>query len=494
MRNAMSGEFQLMSKTPDAPFIGLSSEDIEEFLPDLPDIGERDPNIFADMDDFAQRDPTRYALYRKGLVAEGYTTSPASHGPDPSSSVVPDVRRKSIHPSGLVYPQDIDWTAGWALIKDEAVDTPHIPDPQDASKGKHREGVTHSTPQPRPQIRLPVQPISCPASPPSLPAPVPVGAVAGVRGGLGGFKIRPTAKSASPLPKPDINNDHMNVDGTAAKQRDASVPIAPHPSQPGNLLIPSSSQLSSPTLDPVNDSQATSKDDKPSSSSLPDVVPSTFPDEQSQYPCHPTFRLQLGPPSDTEIAAFQAQLDELDVPALSKLLRDVLAEVTKDPKVGVVAGESTARFMARRWMFWHLVYMRKGDLVPDDVFSYIRDDYPTLDPGIEWSDFVADWGADDLGGMFYDTGIERFTDRHKANQGPVYEQLGDGGTLLSHLPQVVSSDAPIAALPNASGAAPSRNIFVILFEKVRQSNHAWHSSRWRRTPCWKAARPVSVTR
>ena len=95
---------------PECPYVHPSDADIAQFMPTIPKACQVRDDSYYSIEDFASSDPTKYELYRAGLLAEGYSQATDA---DPQAAG-PSVRRKSNRPSGTVYPQDLDWSSKWA--------------------------------------------------------------------------------------------------------------------------------------------------------------------------------------------------------------------------------------------------------------------------------------------------------------------------------------------------------------------------------------------
>ncbi|KAI1791479.1 hypothetical protein LXA43DRAFT_1094617 [Ganoderma leucocontextum] len=460
MRNALQVEYNLASQTPNALYIHVSDEDLAQYLPDLPEARELEENVFEDLEEFADKDPNTYRVYCHGLVVEGYEDARTES--DAGPSMEPPVRRKSMRASGQVYTQDMDWSAKWAQAKAKRLDPSRLPDPVAALKAKRQaeqaaldDDVAASSkdanvqppaapmdPQPRTSaVEDRPEPLAKPAAgartgtrPPSPPAEIGAASAvpaAIVPGGLKGFTVRPTAKGTSKGTGPGAGEDAMDVDVPGEVQ--------PQPSQGGTVLVPSSSQL---TAEPENvvEREAEVSEDQMPMSSLPDVVPNTFPNEPSQAPRYETFRPQLEPPTDEEVEEFRALVAALDVDAISAIFQQAVGEVTDDPAVGWFKGEPDARYDARRAKFRRLVSQRKGDLLSDEILAYVRDDHPAVRPQVPWSDWASDWGASDGAGLIPDTIEERYLKRAEADNGPIYERA-------------IGSDVPAREGPTGEGGA-----------------------------------------
>ncbi|KAI1784123.1 hypothetical protein LXA43DRAFT_1101737 [Ganoderma leucocontextum] len=477
MRNALQAEYNLAFPKLNAPYTHISDEDLAQYLPELPEARELGENEFEDLEEFAFEDPDRYTVYCHGLVAEGYedarTGAPTESEAGPSTG--PTVHRKAMRPSGQVYTQDMDWSARWAQMKARRLDRSRLPDPVAALKAKRgaeeaalndevvevdptAQSSTNATVAPRaaatdpqpgssavedgperrgeapPRPRTGTDPASTPAEPGSASA-VPAKHVSG---GLDKFAVRPKAKAASMGAGTGRGEDAMDVD-VPGESGLGPLALPAQPSQPETVLVPSSSQV---VPEPENEveSEVPMWDDRMPMSSVPDMVPNTFPNEPSQAPRYETFRLQLEPPTDDEVAEIQGLVEALDVRAISEIFQQVMGEVTDDPAVGWFEGEPNARYDARRAKFWHLVSKRKGDLLPDEIFAYLRDDHPAVRPEVPWSDWTIDWGSEDGAGLIGESIGERFPKRADADNGPVYERE-------------IGSDVPMTEGPTGDGGA-----------------------------------------
>ena len=134
IRNALEAEARDVNENKKAPYVEVLPDDLEHFLPALPKAGPRTKNSYRSLTEFAEKDPTHYLVYRYGLVMEGYMTV-SSIAPEMSEDGKP-VHRKSMRPSGEVYPQDMNWGSAWASVDPSTLDADLLPDPVANAKAK----------------------------------------------------------------------------------------------------------------------------------------------------------------------------------------------------------------------------------------------------------------------------------------------------------------------------------------------------------------------
>lgn len=467
VRNAVCQEFSKTTSASKVPYIDVDDQDIERFLPPLPIVPSPISNAFCSLADFAERDPTRYRLYCNGLVAEGYE-APVGGTPGAGSSSEPTSHRRSKHKSGCVYTQDLDWNADWAKVNPTSLDIATLPDPVAAAKAKLTDPSAAGR-KPRPsgsrpdQNATPMAPEGNAVTPQAAPvppekattlstpnveqsvtpeAPPPPGSRARPPY-LPNWTVPPrtsatrvNTEDSSSMAEPMAIDTHLTAQVTGLSSQESE----------HRVLVPSSSQI--PPLDPDHMDTDQDHDDRlplpPPSLPLPDVVPNTFPEEPTQPPpplprpkLYKTVVRTLVRPMSEEHSCFDRLLESVNGDRVGALFDTLLHAAEEDPDLGLkktpeselgedsdsddlVVTEPQGDADKRQALFWAMVRDRRGDLIPDEIFPYLRDDHPAVRAGVQWTDFVESLGGESASDAFDGAG-SRFSDRNKDNHALVFD-------------------------------------------------------------------------
>ena len=489
----MESEFLILNRNPERAYVHPRDEDLVQFLPKMPKIVTSRDHSFRSLSQFAKEDPSQYRLFCHGLVVEGYAQAPepvkdgqptdGDGGPsasndddDGASSSKVTVHRKTTRPSREVLPQDVNWKSPWAAINPKDLRPSRLPDPVADAQHKLNSKVLPaqhpamlSDPKGKKSSPKQVVPSATqPGGPPAVAQSPPPRSNAPRPNQLS-RKPRPVHRpspEARPPPSDARDPDAMHVDSAPADSNDPEQPRPPAPSEvdpssakdavddqvpqgapsqepsgPADPNLPPP-QITMPLPEPMDLDPPPRTPPRPSSPPS-HVVPSTFPDEQSQLPLLrpapplPTATAKLPPPTDIEIAEFEKLANSINVVVLNGLLSSIYKEVEADQAMRYVEGESPAHFHMRLSTFWSMVRDRNHNIIPQLVLPYMRCDHPDIWSTLVWEELVDSFNADAAAEMQISGAIDRFHNRHNPNQAPVYN-IGDS--------------LPTGAKPGSSGA------------------------------------------
>lgn len=517
MRNALEAESRDLAENKKGPYVDISDEDLEHFLPPLPAIGKRSSNTYASLEEFKDKDPGRYLVYCHGLVEEGYESPPCDDESEENDDTAQSVHRQTMRPSGTVYPQDMNWAAKWASVKSARLDATSLPDPVAEQLAEDVE-MARTVPQPRARLQdaraaqedrhaaknatvakgsqapsvpppegtrepaparntgraKPSAPAATAANPrkntnsprdaPSLsttPVPLP---------SLSGFKVQPKPRRPTNVDPSEVN-DPMDVDPgvtpagplttpKSAPRIDDHMEIETVPAQSSTALTaPPDDRMETDPVDPRG---------TPGSSSVNDVPPDASPDNTPFVPLpiqvpvvlRGTRTRSLKAPTDEEVTAFEALVAKCDPEGFTVVFEAAFKHTRADPDVGLAEDGEPPDVMQFYRTVWAVVRDTKGETMPDEVFEYVREDHPDVSQDLPMADAEYVYLNSGVGGSFVEGSIARFKKRAEAAMAPIYEVVK------------TRKPAQLAGEDNEGGAAHEDrgNIFKIKWQKIVHSN------------------------
>lgn len=370
-KNGLLSEFR-QDQGDDLPFVMSEVSEIKHLLPALPGEGPYPKNTYNVLEDLETADPEKAHRYVLGLVDEGHLVQVPTGEGDASGSTTSSWRLTT---KDVPLPQDLWWGAEWAT---KAV------------------------------RKLPKEPtfkdlLEALKAPRHVPAPA--------------------VDDGAP---PSNGDDGRDADTPAASAPSAATGTAPAAVSQGRVLVPETQQplQSAPTGAQRGRSQPPAPQ-----SSLPAVVPSTYPDELSQVPptqgdgdsimAQPGTQ-PAGEPMTPE--ALRALVKTMDRAKVTPVTKQILAAVTTALPVPDQSTQDLKKEVsfARLRLFWHR--LRHAGVIPEGLFPYVRSDDPQRfedELMSEWADFAMiidedafDWEAeldaaikrienDDWNGLYY---------------------------------------------------------------------------------------------